>query len=155
MDKIVKMDGVYYEVENADGMNGCLIKDAVSGEFLLRHYNGDGTFVDYQIRHYDLDVLIEANSCAALYRPLPMPHRKKVEPFLDYNPETLCVEYVHPPRKIPIKGILTILACNHLIFDMAKLRYLPLPVSIIGGFVISMWYFMDHFLKGKHGSQGY
>ena len=51
----------------AAGISGVLIKDAEGG-FVFRVYHEDGTFTDYEIRHDDLSITIDADGLASFYQ---------------------------------------------------------------------------------------
>lgn len=48
-------------VHSANGMKGCLIwvVDGLRSRHMFRVYNNNGTFIDYEIRHSDLQVVID------------------------------------------------------------------------------------------------
>jgi hypothetical protein len=55
------------EVRPAAGMKGMLIRTA-DGEMVFRVYDGPERFTDYEIRHDDLSVTIDADELAAFYK---------------------------------------------------------------------------------------
>jgi hypothetical protein len=55
------------EVRSASGARGVLIR-TVDGEILFRVYHDCGHFTDYEIRHDDLSVTINADELAAFYK---------------------------------------------------------------------------------------
>ena len=64
----------------AKGVRGCII-DSFDGSYYFRVYNPDHTFVDYQLRHHDLMVIIDDDD-AVLYDD-------ENSTLLDYSPQTL------------------------------------------------------------------
>ncbi len=69
------------EVLSATGVKGVLIR-TLDGVMMFRVYHDRGRFTDYEIRHDDLAVTIDADALAAFY---------KVEgrDVLDHSPEVL------------------------------------------------------------------
>jgi len=59
--------GLPAEVRSAAGVKGVLIR-AVGGATLFRAYEGPERFTDYELRHDDLGVTIDADELAAFYR---------------------------------------------------------------------------------------
>ena len=55
------------EVRSAAGVKGVLIRTA-GGATVFRVYGGRGNFTDYEIRHGDLGVMIDADELAAFYK---------------------------------------------------------------------------------------
>jgi hypothetical protein len=69
------------EVTPAEGVRGILIR-LFNGNFAFRVYTGDGEFTDYDIRHDDLSVTIDADALAAFYRV-------DGRDILDHSPQVL------------------------------------------------------------------
>ncbi len=74
------------EVEDASGVSGVLIRE-LGGEVIFRVYNSDKTFVDYDLLHDDLPVVILEKSLSSFYSF----ESKKV---LDHSPEVLGLKEV-------------------------------------------------------------
>lgn len=74
------------EIKPAAGIAGVLIKDAKGG-FAFRVYHEDGTFTDYDIRHDELSVTIDAAELASFYQ---IGDRF----VLDHSPQVLGLEKV-------------------------------------------------------------
>jgi len=64
----------------ARGVKGCII-DSFDGNYYFRVYNADHTFVDYHLRHCDLQVIIDDDD-AVLYDD-------ELGQRLDHSPATL------------------------------------------------------------------
>lgn len=69
------------EVQSAAGVKGVLIR-TLCGALLFRVYDGPERFTDYEIRHNDLSVTIDADELAAFYRV-------GERDILDYAPQVL------------------------------------------------------------------
>jgi len=68
------------KIKNAAGVSGTLICDGT----IFRVYDkSDGGFTDYNVRHSDLEITIDADYEAAFYYP------ENGEPYLDHAPMTL------------------------------------------------------------------
>jgi hypothetical protein len=52
---------------SANGSTGMLCKSAVDGGYFFRVYGADRTFVDYELRHDDLEVTISPQALASFY----------------------------------------------------------------------------------------
>jgi hypothetical protein len=52
---------------SAAGVRGFLIK-GIDGRFFFRVYAETGTFIDYELRHDDLEVTISADALASFYK---------------------------------------------------------------------------------------
>ncbi len=57
--------GQPFSVYDAFGVKGILIRS--EGEFLFRVYEPDGEFIDYEIRHNDLEITISNEELATFY----------------------------------------------------------------------------------------
>lgn len=79
-EKIREHFGITESAKSADGQKGFLIR-TIDGELLFRAYNNDGEFLDYEIAHQDLEVII-TDKHAYLYR-------RGDNYTLDYSPEVL------------------------------------------------------------------
>ena len=55
------------EVRSAAGVKGVLIR-TVDGAMVFRVYDGPERFTDYELRHDDLSVTIDADELAAFYK---------------------------------------------------------------------------------------
>lgn len=75
------------EVQPAAGVRGVLIRTA-DGEMVFRVYDGLERFTDYEIRHDDLSVTIDADELAAFYK---VGERN----ILDHSPQVLGLRKVH------------------------------------------------------------
>ena len=64
----------------ARGVKGCII-DSFDGTYYFRVYNPDHSFVDYDLRHCDLQVIIDDDD-AVLYDD-------ELGQRLDHSPQTL------------------------------------------------------------------
>lgn len=73
---------------DAAGAEGCLIRDGIDHKWYFRVYDtGDKSkFVDYELRHLDLQVHIASEEMAAFYQD------KDGNAWLDYSPEVLGLE---------------------------------------------------------------
>lgn len=69
------------ETRSATGAKGLLIRTA-AGDSLFRVYEGSERFTDYEIRHDDLSVTIDADAMASFYK---VGERY----FLDHDPRVL------------------------------------------------------------------
>lgn len=74
------------EVNDADRVHGTIIR-TFDGGYAFRIYHDQNTFTDYEIRHDDLKVTIDAEAMAAFY---------KVGEYhvLDHSPRVLGLERV-------------------------------------------------------------
>jgi Domain of unknown function (DUF6429) len=59
--------GARTEARSADGVRGVLCRDAITGRGFFRVYDKNGGFCDYELRHDELSVTIDANAMAAFY----------------------------------------------------------------------------------------
>ncbi|MGQ0592583.1 MAG: hypothetical protein ACT4QB_08025 [Gammaproteobacteria bacterium] len=75
------------EVQPAAGVRGVLIRTA-DGEMVFRVYDGPERFTDYEIRHDDLSVTIDADELAAFYTV-------EERNILDHSPQVLGLRKVH------------------------------------------------------------
>ena len=66
----------------ADGASGVLCRSAVDGQYFFRVYRADHSFVDFDVRHDDLDVTIAPTAMASFYE-------RGSERILDHNPAVL------------------------------------------------------------------
>ena len=57
--------GQPFSVHDASGTKGILIRSV--DEYLFRVYESDGEFIDYEIRHSDLEVTISNDELATFY----------------------------------------------------------------------------------------
>ncbi|MFM9888613.1 MAG: hypothetical protein ACKVQT_36785 [Burkholderiales bacterium] len=73
--------GVPAEVKRAGGVQGMIIR-SLDGGFLFRVYHEGERFTDYEIRHDDLSVTIDAEALAAFYKA-------GERDTLDHSPEVL------------------------------------------------------------------
>lgn len=80
--------GTALQVTNAAGAEGFLICDGIDHEWYFRVYEaGDKSkFVDYELRHLDLQVHISSDEMAAFYQD------EDGNAWLDYSPEVLGLE---------------------------------------------------------------
>ena len=69
------------EVRSAAGVKGVLIRTA-GGTMVFRVHDGPDRFTDYEIRHDDLGVTIDADELAAFYRV-------GERDILDHDPQVL------------------------------------------------------------------
>jgi len=69
------------EVESAVGVKGVLIR-ALDGALMFRVYHDREQFTDYEIRHDDLSVTIDAEELAAFYKV-------GERDILDHSPQVL------------------------------------------------------------------
>ena len=69
------------EVRSAAGVKGVLIRTA-GGAIVFRVYDGPERFTDYEIRHNDLSVTIDADELAAFYKV-------GERDILDHSPQVL------------------------------------------------------------------
>ena len=69
------------EVESAAGVKGVLIR-TLNGVLMFRVYRNREQFTDYEIRHDDLSITIDADALAAFYK---VGERR----ILDHNPQVL------------------------------------------------------------------
>jgi hypothetical protein len=74
-------DGQPAGVESAAGVKGILIR-TFNGSMAFRVYHDREQFTDYEIRHDDLSVTIDADELASLYK-IGDDH------FLDHSPQVL------------------------------------------------------------------
>jgi hypothetical protein len=72
-------------VTSANGSNGILIR-SLDKQYYFRVYQNDGEFVDYELRHFDLGVIIQERDAA--FYTIGEHH------ILDHAPETLGLEAV-------------------------------------------------------------
>jgi len=75
------------EVQPAAGVRGVLIRTA-DGEMVFRVYDGPERFTDYEIRHGDLSVTIDADELAAFYTV-------EERNILDHSPQVLGLRKVN------------------------------------------------------------
>jgi len=73
--------GVPVSVESAAGARGVIIR-TLGGTLLFRVYHDRERFIDYEIRHDDLGVTIDAGELAAFYKV-------GARDVLDHSPEVL------------------------------------------------------------------
>lgn len=73
--------GLPAEVRSAAGMKGVLIRTA-GGATVFRVYDGPERFTDYELRHDDLSVTIDADELAAFYKV-------GERDILDHSPQVL------------------------------------------------------------------
>ena len=80
--------GTALQVTNAAGVEGFLIRDAIDHKWYFRVYEaGDKSrFVDYKLRHLDLQIRISSDEMAAFYQD------EDGNAWLDYSPEVLGLE---------------------------------------------------------------
>ena len=71
-------------VSPADGVTGFLLK-SLDGSFFFRVYGSSGDFIDYDIRHDDLQVTISPDAFASFYKIGD-------SLLLDHSPEVLGLE---------------------------------------------------------------
>ena len=57
--------GKSFSVNDASGVKGILIRS--EGKYFFRVYEPDGEFIDYEIKHDDLEVTISNDALAAFY----------------------------------------------------------------------------------------
>jgi hypothetical protein len=76
------------EVTSASGVKGILIS-SFDGEYSFRVYTGDGEFIDYDLRHDDLSITINADAFAAFYRV-------DGHDVLDHDPQVLGLKKAPP-----------------------------------------------------------
>lgn len=76
----LKIRGKRVVAKDAEGVKGCLIREAFGGH-VFRVYKGS-EFTDYDIHHADLDIEISKDAHAALYDD-------GKRQWLDYDPKTL------------------------------------------------------------------
>jgi hypothetical protein len=72
-------------VTSADGSAGILIR-SLDGQYYFRVYQEDGEFIDYELSHFDLGVIIQERDAA--FYTIGEHH------ILDHAPETLGLEEV-------------------------------------------------------------
>jgi hypothetical protein len=72
------------EITPADGVEGCLIWCG-GNHYMFRVYNPDYSFVDYELFHTDLNVVIK-DKTASFYRGISVDR-------LDHSPETLGIKH--------------------------------------------------------------
>lgn len=85
-------DGFLYgvlpaEVRSAAGVKGVLIRTAGAAT-AFRVYDDQGCFTDYELRHNDLSVTIDADELAALYKV-------GERDILDHSPQVLGLKQVN------------------------------------------------------------
>ena len=80
--------GTALRVTNAAGAKGFLIRDAIDHKWYFRVYEAEdkSNFVDYALRHLDLQVRISSDEMAAFYQD------EDGNAWLDYSPEVLGLE---------------------------------------------------------------
>ena len=81
MQKTYLYDGVPVSVESAAEVRGVIIH-TLGGALLFRVYHDRERFTDYEIRHDDLSVTIDADELAAFYKV-------GARDVLDHSPEVL------------------------------------------------------------------
>lgn len=59
----------------------CFLLKSINGNFFIREYKKDKTFIDMEICHYDLEITINDKS-AVIYK-----HKNKY--IIDYSPQVL------------------------------------------------------------------
>lgn len=69
------------EARSAAGVKGVMIR-TVNGATMFRVYDGRGCFTDYELRHDDLSVTIDADELAAFYKV-------GERDILDHDPQVL------------------------------------------------------------------
>lgn len=74
-------DGRPAEVRPAAGVKGVIIR-TLDGAFLFRVYHDHERFTDYELRHDDLSVTIDADELAAFYKA-------GERDILDHSPQVL------------------------------------------------------------------
>jgi hypothetical protein len=80
------------EEVSAAGVRGILCRCAVDGSYFFRVYGPDHTFVDYALRHDDLEVTISEDELASFYRI-------GEDNILDYSPRVLGLADATPDQK--------------------------------------------------------
>lgn len=80
--RIVIYGGAEAKETPAAGVRGVLCRSAVSDEYFFRVYEKDGSFTDYDLRHNDLNIIIEADALASFYQ-------MGSDVVLDHSPEVL------------------------------------------------------------------
>jgi hypothetical protein len=92
MSHTTKVKGKYWygkqtaEVTPADGVKGTIIR-TFDGGYAFRVYHDQNTFTDYDIRHDDLNVTIDADALAAFYKV-------GEHNILDHSPQVLGLKEV-------------------------------------------------------------
>jgi hypothetical protein len=75
------------QTNSANGVKGCLIwvKNGLKSRYMFRVYNPDHTFADYELRHSDLQIIIDDED-AEFYLT------KEGKLILDHSRKTLGIE---------------------------------------------------------------